>query len=399
MVLNDATASPNSTGDSFPSDSSPTSDYDPYSSSSDSSNSSSLGPSGVFPEGYVLDQNRLPKPIPLVGAYFGFGASRRRQAIIAACTTISKTIQRPLTAEECDSIAYHMSKGATISSYGEPAGLLAGYWRYNNTRATFQFPFYKPDLEKLNRDKLFFLRGGRARVGWDILRLLAYGGLAGFIGQAGAGAYAASVVAVGQATDPRMRNVKESISKMSDDEVRRRGGIGGRGPMNRGWRDPPPYQQQQGQEQQMEQGYGGIQPQGDVDDASAQSSGFGFDDASPTASAPTQNTGSAWDQIRKTGGGRPQVPQKQTASEPKPGRPPGDAWANRRGRDLNSGQTSGGVQQEQRTGSTMGDSYAFSGSEAERAEAKAQSQREFDEKIDRERQGRNFDDSAGGKWR
>lgn len=66
-------------------------------------------------------------------------------------------------------------------------------------------------------------------------------------------------------------------------------------------------------------------------------------------------------------------------------------------------QTSGDqsdTQREQREGATTGDAYSFSNSEAERAEAKAQAQREFDEKLDRERQGKDFsDDSGNRRWR
>lgn len=402
MVLTEATASPTSTGDTFPTDTSPTSDYDTYSTSNPNTPST---PGGATPPDYTLDLNKHPKPLPLIGSVFGFSPERRRFAILSAFTTISRTVQRPLTADECDAIAHHMAKGAAIHSYGEPLGLAGAYWRYNATRKEFRFPFWKPDLEKLNTAKLLGLRGARARVGWEMLRLLAYGGIGGWLGRSAAGAYATTVVAVGQASDPRLRQVKEQISGMGDEEVRRRSGIGGRGEMKRGMKRPEPIKgQAYGDQNERGLGYGGVQADGDVGGDDAESDGFAFDDASPTAGMSQAQSGgsSAWDKLRAPGSGGPQQSrpqqQQQQPQQQNQGRP-GNAWAQKRAQDLGPNRVDG-VQQEQRTGSTMGDAYAFSGSELERAEAKAQSQKEFDDRLDRERQGRDFDaDDTSKRWR
>lgn len=51
----------------------------------------------------------------------------------------------------------------------------------------------------------------------------------------------------------------------------------------------------------------------------------------------------------------------------------------------------------QREDSTLGDSFTFAGSDEERQRAQVQAQREFDERIEKERQGKDFNDE-GKKW-
>ena len=108
--------------------------------------------------------------------------------------------------------------------------------------------------------------------------------------------------------------------------------------------------------------------------------GSDFDDASPTVGSEGMDGGdgsggSVWERIRQ-----------QSASEP-------SGSGMRRGR----GTKGSGVQQEQQDGSTTGDSFSFSSSDEERSYAKAEAQREFDERVEKERRGGDFT-SGGRRW-
>ena len=110
-----------------------------------------------------------------------------------------------------------------------------------------------------------------------------------------------------------------------------------------------------------------------------------YDDASPTggrgamddgdAGGSGEGGGSVWERIRRQ--------QASGGSSPP---------AQSRGRRMD------GVGQEQQEGSTTGDSFSFSRSEEERNYAKDEAQREFDERVERERRGRDFSSGSGKRW-
>lgn len=133
------------------------------------------------------------------------------------------------------------------------------------------------------------------------------------------------------------------------------------------WRQPPPQRQPR------------------------QSSAFplGDDDASPTgglfqdevrtsesqSQTQSQSGESSWDRLRR--GGQPiplQKPQRQ---------PPRRAEPKHR---------------EQAEGSTVGDSYTFVEGDEERSRERERAQQEFDARMERERQGRDFDGDDGKRW-
>lgn len=96
-----------------------------------------------------------------------------------------------------------------------------------------------------------------------------------------------------------------------------------------------------------------------------------FDDASPTGGGEGMDGrdgsgGSVWERIRQ-----------QSASEPS-------------GSNMGSGRGMRGVQREQKDGSTTADSFAFPSSDEERNYAKDEAQKEFDERVEKERRGGDF---------
>ena len=110
-----------------------------------------------------------------------------------------------------------------------------------------------------------------------------------------------------------------------------------------------------------------------------------YDDASPTGGRGAMDDedaggsggggGSVWERIR----------QQQASGGSSPP-------AQSRGRGMD------GVRQEQQQDSTTGDSFSFSRSEEERNYAKEEAQREFDERVEKERKGRDFSSGSGKRW-
>ena len=113
-----------------------------------------------------------------------------------------------------------------------------------------------------------------------------------------------------------------------------------------------------------------------VDKVSSQPHSFGgeYDDASPTtkpASEPSRRGGSAWDRLRQQA-----VEGKSQSSQ---------SASNRFSSDGR------GTEREQR------DSFTFSTVEEDRQLARAEAQKEFDARVEKERQGKDFNDSER-KW-
>ncbi len=98
----------------------------------------------------------------------------------------------------------------------------------------------------------------------------------------------------------------------------------------------------------------------------------------------TAPQGSAWDRLRR--GEKPApVPQKSGGKHPTKQ----SAWSRQQDE----------TQREQKEGSTMGDSFAFSKSEEERNYAKEEAQKEFDARVERERRGGDFSQGGGDQRR
>lgn len=415
---------------------------DAFSSTSDSpTNNNGFNNNNLSTYTYTVDVRQLPTGLPILGALFGYGEQRRTATINASLTAVTKIVRRELRPEEVNAVAYHTAKGLGIASYGFPIGVAGGLWRWNNTRNTFRFPFYAPNLETFKADKLGPLHGEVARRGWHILRGVSYGLVGGWIGRTVIAGYAATVAATGQRMDNRMKDIVDAITKMSREQRVQRG----RESVTTGAQQQQQQTQQQQLQQQQEgtvdQSYGGYTRTSTGDTATSynsstdtgfmndmatgspdqrsqtspstynaqntsqpystrsptsqsQDSIFEFDDASPTAGTQqSQNTsGNVWEQLRRGGGGggggaaSPRSQDRQNAQQQSQNAG-GSAWAGR----------SSDVQAEQRQGSTLGDSFSFArGSDEERRREREKAQREFDERVERERRGEEFESER--KW-
>lgn len=438
MVLETASASPEA--DSF-SDSIPASDEDPY--------SGAKGGGGTTLR-YHIDVSSLPKPIPILGPLFGYNNELFTKVFQEKIKNGHNALQRAPTQDEAAAFAFWTAKQISIFSYGTPVGLAGGFWRAWGTKATFRFPFWQPNLDKFQsgvfpHPSMPLLRDNRAMLVWHGLRMLAYGAVGKYIGQILLGSYSMTIAAVGELSDPRLKEIVNAIRQKGQRKQGRlpspvptgtvggaqRGGIIG---MERNERpdDASPTGGMYGNER----GFDGVPGRGTVTDDMRQDEGEDsdetnpgnwprpgypqsqtentkaspqiqeretpksqsdqFDDASPTGghgirADKAEPSGSAWERIRR--GSKPG------------GQSNGTSWTTNNQEPTRQGEESAwsklqnNTQQEQRQGSTRGDSFAFSKTEEERSLAKSEAQKEFDARVERERRGGDFNSGGGDQRR
>ncbi|KAI9776384.1 MAG: hypothetical protein M1835_005528 [Candelina submexicana] len=407
MVLEDASA----TSD-FVSDSSPTSDNDPYSSSNGDA------PSTHSTAVVNIDISNFPKPLPIVGPLFGYTTSFTRMVIQGRLIGSIAILQRQLTSDEATALAYYTSRGISIASLGPPLGLLWGGYRSYQTRATYRFPFKTPSPEKFDCNTFAgVIRGQQAQYMWHSARFSAYAVLGSFVSRAFLSLCGAVVAGVGEKRDPRLQDLFKALNirmgqGLGEAKERRgrqpTGHVGdlpgqGQTAMPELWKedrdgtedDASPIggyndredgeslaqsrvgilsdQQMRTQEQRQQASPVNSRTENrastfEMDKVAPQPTTFDdFDDASPSAGQrqmdAASGSGSTWERIRE-----------QASSQ-------GVARASKR---MSS------TQQEQMEGSTSGDSFAFSETDSDRQLAKHEAQREFDDRVERERRGGDF---------
>ncbi|KAI9051063.1 hypothetical protein LZ554_005171 [Drepanopeziza brunnea f. sp. 'monogermtubi'] len=414
MVLQNSSAT--TANDSFE-DSAPSSDNDPYASSN---------PGSEVARQYTISGTSLPKPMPIFGNLLGYNETLLVKIVDHRVAHGSQLLHRPMKQEEVDALVYYSAKKMAIISYGTPLGIVGGVWRCYQTANTFQFPFYKPNLEKFNPQvfppKFSVLTGPKAMLAWHFGRFMAYSAMGNVIGDAFMTSYALSVAAVGESMDKRLKPYVDALQAEANRQraARKDGqeqeqpqigqgnfsstGTGSETDWNTVQKDtpkeairagttesaiavvragnpsaqsPPPRPRWQGRPA----------PAVAAEESSSQPFGI-FDDASPTggqgvqadirktpaaSSSPPSQGGSAWDRIRR---GEKSTP----AAEPSTRK----AWSRR------------SDEQERSSGD---DNFAFSKSEGDRSFARSEAQKEFDAKVEKERSGGDFSNGNGDQRR
>lgn len=327
---------------------------------------------------------------------------------------------------------YHSYKNMAIQSYGNPTAFGFGIYRAFKTKESYRFPFYGPmktedgwwDGERIRIRGNDILEGPSARRLVHFWRGSAYAIIALLIGGGIVTSYATTVALVGEMRDPRLRDIqqaridkaKETRQEMEAKQQpkdplgqgntsagdlwkRHRVGIGAQeddaspsagsgynetdvennGGMNTGILSDAQMRTQESRQQASPR----KSPTSNrastfqIEKVEKQPIGFDddFDDASPAAQnrAEDSQSGNTWDRIRRNA-------QKQGSGA----------------RNGNRGWDS--IRKEQQVGSTTGDSFTFSSADQERQLAQDEAQKEFDAKVERERQGGNFSESRGKRW-
>ena len=367
----------------------------------------------------------FPRPLPVLGALCGWGNKRLIYDTQANLKIATTSMQRRLTRDEVTAFTYLTAKEVRTMSYAVPMGVAASLWRAYDTRSTWKFPFYKASAD-FNPQELrvpvlgVILRDEFARSFWRMSRVMAYGTVGLCLTYAIALPYAASVWVVEALTDPRLKAYREFMENRqkqakaqqtqqttkTKQQVQQKDPYG-QGSVNAGelWKngqqvigrgntygDDTSSTDSQLQESPSNTGYdqGGSKsspaidryqseaaPNNDRGTTSSQQFDS-YDDASPTAPYPSSsnsndNSGSAWDRIRST-------TQDTTSSPPRSERARRERPSTKTPRG-NSNETDG--------------SSGFPSADQDRQLARSGAQRDFDDKLERERRGQNFESSKG----
>ncbi|KAI8941342.1 hypothetical protein NX059_002567 [Plenodomus lindquistii] len=424
MVLEDVN---NNAPDSFSDNPYPSSN-DPYASAS-------------APSGERFDASSLPQPLPVLGPFMGFSKDVVRFKVETTLKFAESKLGRALYPDESQALALHIYQLEQTKSYYAAAGFAAGAYRCWSTAAEFRYPFYKPKLETIDRNKFGVVKGPMANFARHAWRFSLYAMVAGQMGSIIGQLIAQPLAAARTAQDPRLEQFATELKAASQTEQQRTSQTGREIEQRR----------RQFEEQIKNRSGGGPSPQASWGRQPAAKREAPVDDMSPTAgseawgsqspaseswetfsndtSQPTpqrqqrppstdnwnprpqsnrQSQGSSLpfdDDASPTGGlfqDEFSNSQSQAQSQSKPGESSWDRL--RRGGAPVPGQSARPLsrrpepeRREQREGSTLGDSYTFVEGDEERKRAKEQAQQEFDARLERERQGRDFSDDEK-KW-
>ncbi|KAF2495807.1 hypothetical protein BU16DRAFT_617345 [Lophium mytilinum] len=398
MVLQDATGPPNNgslVDDPFPSDGG-----DPYSTASASTSS--------------VDFSSLPRPVPIFGGFVGYSNRRIQAQTQEAVKQAERVMNRPMTYEEATALSYIWAKKMSIASYGAALGASGAIYQAYRTRATFRYPFWTPNPEKFNPNEFFFVKGALARRLFHTTRVIPYFILGrivgGFFGESWGTFYAITQTRADAVLQPLQEAMVQRASQA------------------RG----PPRQPAPGQSSPEDGRAWPKQPSRPTQlPTPAQKSTANDDDMSPTAGNDTwSNSFDSSSDLSDTSARQPRTPNAAPGNEafdrpakapdrtvsrdeasPSSGMFPGEAEQEKastgssweRIRRSSASQTSSPpptsrpLQETQRQGSTLGDSFSFSSTDEERQLAKTEAQREFDARVERERRGDDFADQ-GKRW-
>ncbi|KAK5136596.1 hypothetical protein LTR08_002610 [Meristemomyces frigidus] len=429
MVLEGATSSDSSFSDTLP-----TSDIDPYASGTppySNQRDAQLVLVTPQPNGIYINLNTLPRRWSIIGE------KPHPKALVESLKDSNRfaatVLQRPVTQQEADAFAFHFAKSFRIASYGTPIGVLGGTaWAYRSNK-DMRFPGWTPFKEgsRFSKDVFGPLKGNMARTAWQLSRVSAWQLVWAITAQIFFGSYAISVGLAGRAMDPRLKEFTEALKARVQNGVGKKN-TGIVGNQEAGPKGLETYDMARQRRDAQGIGRSGLKwPKESSDDASPTGGAFSDDHgetmdstgflseedvrhaADARSESPRNQNSSAFEQSavasrQSTGdNASPRVGREASAS-----RQSGSTWDRLR-TDAMSGEQKRsvrGTQPSQSTGSRasaqgganapLGDSFSFSSSDEERQLAKSEAQRDFDARIEREREGRSFDEKSGGrdKW-
>ncbi|KXL45195.1 hypothetical protein M433DRAFT_138988 [Acidomyces richmondensis BFW] len=437
MVLENASSSePSAT---FSAEPFATSDIDPY-----SSNASALQDSGslvlvsqnryengqVIREPLYVDLRSLPRS--LTALFSGEQPPVLKNGIISSCRFAQDTLHRPVSAEEAEALSYHYAKVLQIASFGSPVGILGGSVFAWQSRKEMKFPFLKQFKGGQNFSPESFgpLKGMKARLLWQSLRWCSYWTVGIFIAQFFFGSYAISSGLARRQLDPRLKEFSAAIQQQAKDRRRTSEPLGKIGNEEAGPNGEETYDMARQRRN----------AQGHWNQMKRESSGAGYDDASPTGRAFAEDymdqaeqhqfmmeddarnktydrTSPGWanDTIGTFAEYQPAsrptktdetIGRAQLQGGPKTG---GSAWDRLRQEAMSEASRStnrapqnsnpGGNMADSRVTSmsSSGDDFPFPSSEQSRPLPRSEVQRAFDARIEQEREGKDFSDSKA-RW-
>ncbi|KAF2266763.1 hypothetical protein CC78DRAFT_106970 [Lojkania enalia] len=378
----------------------------------------SLGPNGDFsnPPDHLgpprYDASQLPQPIPIIGPLMGFTSEAIRLNVESTFSVAESKLHRRMTPEECQAMATHIHELEQGRSSFAAIGGVMGMWNWYKTIPTNRYPFYQPKPESITPNKFLFIKGPMAPYFRHSWRLLLYSVVGQQLGLLVSQFVVRPQAVRKSANDPRLLQFRQDLRAANGIDMR----SGGRG-VHGGQNTRQSHEMERTGMAPSRVG-GGRPSSSTVEDDMSPTSGndpwpsalsssmsdYGSypdsaqgrsqqspssiysarswpksrnraddDDASPTGGLfqdevenQPKATESAWERLRRGGGPLPS--QRVVPPRPEPGR------------------------KEQNEDSTLVDSFTFSESDEERRIARERAQREFDARIERERQGKDFSD-------
>lgn len=164
-----------------------------------------------------IDGTYLPRPF-IVARLLGLSDEKVAIAINRSIAGAQQTLGRPPTAEEATAVAYWTAKHISVFSYGPALGFAGGLAQSYKTAPSFKFPLIKPDLDTFN-PKVFpsaksaWVTGTDAIAFWHVTRAAAYSTVGILVGTMFFGLYSSSIASVGLATDKRLKDYVEHINR------------------------------------------------------------------------------------------------------------------------------------------------------------------------------------------
>ena len=432
MVLE---GSSNDAPSDFTSEPTPQSDLDPYAGTNPeyiASRSSTYIRITSTPPLYINAAN-LPKPL-LYSNWYALYSNIIPQAIQRE----AELIKRPVTQEEADALAQHIATSVRIGTWGTPLGLVLGSLQFARGMGRFRFPFYTPFKtgSRFSAERFGPLRGKRAQAAWHLARFGAYGFVGVNLARLGCASYAFSTYIAARQRDPRLREVVELSNQGLKERQRLRGEAAqkGRQGIEEGeranqkgesvemWRMRKRAEMEELRKRQACQpSRDDMSPTGGAfeDEVRVQSdSGFAQDNWSTpqdgmdgqswqadgtTSEAPARPQPSSTSPSSSST--RPQRQANQSAQQPSPNnKQSGSAWDRLRQNAMSGGNPPSGSGKSNSPQSrspptsspTSGsDSFSFSQRDEENQLAKSEAQKEFDARVEKEREGKDFDDGSG----
>lgn len=418
MVLEDATADAG-----IQSDERPPSDTDAFSSDQSDYNSR-----------YNIDSSRFHKPIPILAPLVGVTEAYQQNKVSKAVQFYNAILQRErgrtLTSVEAQAVAEHYSRVISTESYGRVLGAAFALRLCWKGRATYRLPLWQPKLNSFNPNEFGPFRGAVSRAVLHTIRGTSYYGLGYFLGGYFAMVWGAAGTFRGLRADDR---TKELFKLVHEQGTAQRPGPQSRrdsartnprsqeskperqsSSVNKPW---PPWTQTSNRpssDDDMSPTSGSFYEDYTSSSNSSESSRWSGEQGSTNESkyhSTSDTRGRASQAQRSSPESLSSSTSAQSSSSPWPGNhadstssspsPSASSWEQIRQRASGGSQEAAvrgdAAQSSQSAGTSPYDSFSFSSTEEDKSLAKAEAQREFDARVERERQGKDFSSGESGR--
>lgn len=375
------------------------------------------------PSGQRFDASSFPQPIPILGPLTGHTSTYTRRKTEQLIKFSELLINRTMTPVEAQALARRVYRFEEEKSRYAIAATAIGVGRWYQTMQSYRYPFYKPEPKKIDPNKFLLLKGPAAQYARHSWRLLCYVTVASHLGKLVGQTVSHYSAGEEMSNDPELAQFALDLKKAASTEHTNKKTVLGSVPEQR-----RRWMEEAARARNAERSAPGAPTQVPWN---ARKPTPADDDMSPTAGSDPwpSSSNDSWSGSAFPEDPAPAVQPRQQSSDPYSQLPGGQPRYNRNNSDDTS-PTGGMFQdevesksksgesawdrlrrgdappslankrqppyQDQRDGSTLGDSFTFVGSKEERRSEKERAQREFDARIEHERLGKDFDDDK--KW-